>query len=122
MIYEKELSDRIIGCAIAVHKELGAGYLEKVYERALCVEFKYQGISYVYQVPIQVFYRDQIVGDYISDIIVEGKIILELKACNIIHSMHCSQIINYLSATGLKVGYILNFGNVAKLEFKRIVH
>jgi GxxExxY protein len=122
MIYEKELSDRIIGCAIAVHKELGAGYLEKVYERALCVEFKYQGISYVYQVPIQVFYRDQIVGDYISDIIVEGKIILELKACNIIHSMHCSQIMNYLSATGLKVGYILNFGNVAKLEFKRIVH
>jgi len=53
---------------------------------------------------------------------VEGKIILELKACNIIHSMHCSQIMNYLSATGLKVGYILNFGNVAKLEFKRIVH
>ncbi len=122
MIYEKDLSDRIIGCAIAVHKELGAGYLEKVYERALCVEFKYQGISYVYQVPIQVFYRDQIVGDYIADIIVEGKIILELKACNIIHSMHCSQIMNYLSATGLKVGYILNFGNVAKLEFQRIVH
>ena len=122
MIYEKELSDRIIGFAIAVHKELGAGYLEKVYERALCVEFKYQGISYVYQVPIQVFYRDQIVGDYIADIIVEGKIILELKACNIIHSMHSEQIINYLSATGLKVGYILNFGNVAKLEFQRIAH
>ena len=122
MIYEKELSDRIIGCAIAVHKELGAGYLEKVYERALCVEFKYQGISYVYQVPIPVFYRDQIVGDYISDIIVEGKIILESKACNIIHSTHCAQIINYLSATGLKVGYILNFGNMAKLEFKRIAH
>jgi GxxExxY protein len=122
MIYEKELSDRIIGCAIAVHKELGAGYLEKVYERALCVEFKYQGISYVSQVPIQVFYREQIVGDYVADIIVESKIILELKACNIIHAMHSAQIINYLCATGLKVGYILNFGNEAKLEFKRIVH
>jgi len=122
MIYEKELSDRIIGCAIAVHKELGAGYLEKVYERALCVEFQYQDISYVYQVPIPVFYRDKIVGDYIDDIIVKGKIILELKACNIIHSMHCAQIINYLSARGIKVGYILNFGNVPKLEFKRIFH
>ena len=81
MIYEKELSDRIIGCAIAVHKELGAGYLEKVYERALCVEFKYQGINYASQVPIQVFYRNQIVGDYFADIIVDSKIILELKAC-----------------------------------------
>ena len=117
-----ELSDKIIGCAIAVHKELCAGYLEKEYERALCVEFNYQGISYISQVPIQVFYRDQIVGYYVADIIVEGKIILKLKACNIINSMHSAQIINYLSATGLKVGYILNFGNEAKLEFKRIVH
>ena len=75
MIYEKVLSDKIIGCAIAVHKELGAGYLEKLYERALCVEFNYQGISYISQVPIQVFYRDQMVGDYVADIIVEGKII-----------------------------------------------
>lgn len=103
-------------------KSLVPDIWKKVYERALCVEFKYQGISYVSQVPMQVFYRDQIVGDYVADIIVEGKIILELKACNIIHSMHSAQIINYLSATGLKVGYILNFGNVAKLEFKRIVH
>jgi GxxExxY protein len=70
----------------------------------------------------QFFIENKLFGDYIADIIVEGKIIIELKACNIIHSMHCAQIINYLSATGLKVGYILNFGNVAKLEFKRIVH
>ena len=62
MIYEMELSDKIIGCAIAVHKELGAGYLEKVYERALCVEFKYQGISYVPQVPIQFFIEIRLLG------------------------------------------------------------
>ncbi|MCK9157662.1 MAG: GxxExxY protein [Candidatus Cloacimonas sp.] len=122
MIYEKELSDRIIGCAIAVHKELGAGYLEKVYERALCVEFKYQDINFESQVPIQVFYRNQIVGDYFADIIVDSKIILELKACNVIHPLHSAQIMNYLTATGIKVGYILSFGNEAKLEFKRIVH
>ena len=62
MIYEKELSDRIIGCAIAVHKELGAGYLEKVYERALCVEFKYQDINFESQVPIQFFIEIRLLG------------------------------------------------------------
>ena len=122
MIYEKELSDRIIGCAIAVHKELGAGYLEKVSERALCIELKYQGLNYASHVPIQVYYRNQIVGDYFADIIVESKIILEHKTCNVIHPLHSAQIMNYLTATGIKVGYILNFGNEAKLEFKRIVH
>ncbi len=75
-------------------------------------------IRFLYKFFIEV----KLLGIIFLIFIVEGKIILELKTCNIIHSMHCTQIINYLSATGLKVGYILNFGNMAKLEFQRIVH
>jgi len=121
MIYEKELSDKIIGCAIEVHKELGEGYLEKVYERALCIEFDYQGIKYKDQVPLRVSYRGQPVGDYIADVIVEEKVLLELKACSAIIPAHEAQLIHYLKVTGLQVGYILNFGCPGLLKFKRIV-
>ncbi|MDD4560745.1 MAG: GxxExxY protein [Candidatus Cloacimonetes bacterium] len=121
MIYEKALSDGVIGCAITVHKEIGEGCLEKVYEKALCVEFDYQGIKYRTQVPLPVIYRGQIVGDYIADLIVEGKILLELKACSSIVPVHEAQLINYLKLSGLKVGYILNFGYPGALKFKRLV-
>ena len=117
MKYEKELSDRVIGCAIAVHREIGEGCLEK----ALCVEFDYQGIKHKTQVSFQVLYRGRIVGDNMADLIVEDKILLELKACGAIISAHEAQLINYLNLSGLQIGYILNFGLPEALKFKRIV-
>ena len=121
MIYEKELSHKIVGCAFEVYNHLNHGYLEKVYENALLIEFGLNEIKAESQVPIKVIYKDHCVGDYYADIIVENKIIIELKSCLEIHPSHIAQLINYLTATGIKVGYILNFGNENKFEFKRIV-
>jgi GxxExxY protein len=87
----------------------------------LCVEFDYQGIKYRTQVPLPVVYRGHIVGDFIADLIVEGKILLELKACSAIVPVHEAQLINYLKLSGLNVGYILNFGHPGAIKFKRLV-
>ena len=121
MIYEKELSDEIIGAAIEVHKSLGNGFVEKVYENALMLELKSRNTKAQNQTKIEVHYKDQIVGEYFADIVVKDKIILELKVCDRIHDIHQAQLINYLKATSMKVGYIINFGSEKKLEFKRIV-
>ena len=121
MIFEKELSDKIIGCSFEVYNNLKNGYLEKVYERALLKEFEINGIKAESQSPIKVLYKGAIVGDYFADIVVENKLILELKCCTTIDNSHIAQLINYLTATNIKVGYILNFGNENKLQFKRIV-
>ena len=121
-IYEKELSDKIIGCAFEVYNQLGNGFLEKVYEKSLMYEFSLNGIKAETQVPIQILYKNKNVGDYFADIIVENKIILELKHTSNIENIHIAQLINYLKATGFKLGYILNFGNDEKLQFKRIIY
>ena len=121
MIYLKELSDKIIGCAIEVHRKLGNGFLEKVYENALMIESIKNGLNAISQEKIDVKYDGYFVGEYYADIIVENKIILELKSCEKIHDVHKAQLINYLKATSKKVGYIINFGSQNKLEFKRIV-
>ncbi len=121
-IYEKELSDKIIGCAFEVFNHLGDGFLEKVYERALLNEFNSNNIEAESQVSIEVIYKNKNVGDYFADIIVENKIILELKHVSNIENIHIAQLINYLKATGFKLGYILNFGNDKKLQFKRIIY
>ena len=121
MIYEKELSDKVIGAAIEVHKQLGNGFLEKVYENALIVELKSRNLGTTAQTKIKVLYKGQIVGEYFADIIIEDKIILELKTCDKIHDIHKAQLINYLKATSKKVGYIINFGSEKKLEFLRLV-
>ena len=122
MIYFKELSDKIIGLAIEVHKNLGNGFLEKVYENALMIEFKTNNISAKQQQSIAVQYKENIVGEYFADILVEKKIILELKTVKRIESIHVAQLLHYLNATNLKLGYILNFAAPSKLEFKRIVN
>ena len=103
-----------------VHTELGYGFLEKVYENALMILFKENGIKAEQQVPIKVFFHDQIVGEYIADILVEGCIILELKAQDKILESHKAQTLNYLKATGLKLAILLNFGKY-KLEYERLV-
>lgn len=120
-IYEKELSDKIIGSAFEVYNKLGKGFLEKVYERALIKELTLNSINAVFQFPIKVQYKGELVGDYFADIIVENKVILELKCCADIDDTHIAQLINYLTATKMKIGYIINFGNSKGLQFKRIV-
>ena len=119
-ILYKDLSYKIIGLAMKVHTELGYGFLEKVYENALMISFRENGIKAEHQVPIKVYFHGQIVGEYIADILVESCIILELKAQDKIIENHKAQTLNYLKATGLKLAMLLNFGK-RKLEYERLV-
>ena len=116
-----DLTYKINGAAFEVHSILGPGFLEKVYENALCIEMEHMGLIVEKQVPLKVRYRDKIVGDYFADLLVENKVIVELKTVDSIKRIHEAQVINYLKATGLNIGLILNFKS-EKLEIKRIVH
>lgn len=121
MVFEKELCDRIIGCAISVHREMGNGFLEKLYERALLIELEENGLKAEAQFPIKVHYHGHLIGEHCMDIVVENKVILELKTTPGILPVHESQLLNYLHASQLEVGYILNFASLGKLEFKRMI-
>ncbi len=121
MIFEKDLSDKIIGCAIEVHKQLGSVYMEKLYEKAMLIELSEAGLKTRNQVPIHVVFKNHVIGDYILDIVVEDKVILELKACSKIIPVHEAQLIQYLHTSKYKIGYIINFGSNYKLEFVRKV-
>jgi GxxExxY protein len=112
------LTERIIGCAMEVHRRLGPGYLESVYEKALLIELGMQDIPCQSQVALPVSYRGQPVGDFVADIVVADAVILELQACQLLHARHEAQLVNYLVATGLDVGLLLNFG-CDSLQFKR---
>lgn len=116
----KDLGYEIIGSAMNVHNTLGPGFLEKVYENSLIVALENKGIAATQQTPIKVKFQQQVVGEYFADILVEEKIILELKTSSFIGDEHRAQILNYLKATGLKVGYILNFGG-PKLKYERFI-
>ncbi len=119
-ILYKDLSYKIVGLAIQVRKELGFGFLEKVYENALMVLLEENGIEAKQQFPIKVSFHGRIVGDYIADILVENQIILELKAQDKIIEVHKAQTLNYLRATGLRLAILLNFGKDT-LEHERLV-
>ena len=119
-IIHKDLSYAIIGAAMEVHKILGPGFLESVYESALAYEFDLRGIPYERQKHLPVSYKDKFIGDYIADMVVEDKIILELKAVSAISPAHEAQAHHYLTATGLKLAILLNFGSDS-LQQKRIV-
>lgn len=101
-----------------VHRRLGPGYLESVYEKALLIELRHAGLNCVNQMAINVHYRDEAVGEFIADIIVEDWVLIELKACYNLHQRHEAQIVNYLVATGYDVGLLLNFGTDS-LQVKR---
>ncbi len=116
----KDLSEKIIKCFYNVFDELGSGFLESVYEKSLMIELKKNSINAVNQKGINVYYKNELVGEYKSDIIVDNKILIEIKAVNKILPIHEAQIINYLKATKIKVGLLVNFGN--KLEFIRRVY
>jgi GxxExxY protein len=116
---EDELSEKILGACFAVIKELGSGFLESVYEKALLIALREKGLNAASQVPVSVFFRKHAVGEFFADILVEGKIIVELKVVKTLGPEHLAQVINYLKATGLETGLLVNFGN-QKLEYRRL--
>ena len=114
------LTEMVIGCAFEVQNELGCGFLEKVYENALAHACRRAGLKVEQQKPIKVVYDRVIVGDYIADIIIDGKILIELKAVQAITDIHKAQCLNYLKATGIPVCLLLNFAK-PRVEVKRLV-
>ena len=119
-ILYKEISYEIVAAAIDVWKNLGYGFLEKVYENALMIELRKRKIRCEQQKPIRVHYDGEIIGDFFGDIVVNEEIILELKSGKGIDDAHIAQVLHYLKATGLRLGLILNFGP-GGLVFKRVV-
>lgn len=115
-----EITEKIIGAAFEVHSVLGYGFLERVYENALLAELCKRGVKAETQHAIKVKYKDVIVGDYVADLVVENKVIVELKTEDSYNKVHEAQLLNYLKATGTKVGLLINFGR-KKCEFKRLV-
>ena len=116
----QELSQTVIGAAFEVHRELGPGFLEKVYETALLREIRSRGIKAQSQAQIDVSYKGQPVGVYYADVLVDDKVICEIKAVAALVPVHEAQLLHYLTATGIEVGLILNFGN-QRVQFKRLV-
>ena len=110
----------INGAVFEINKILGPGFLEKVYENALVFELEKRGVKAESQVPIKVFYKRKVVGEYVADILVEDKVIVELKTVEALDKIHEAQLLNYLKATGIRVGILVNFKH-PKAEIKRMV-
>jgi GxxExxY protein len=115
-----DITYEINGAVFEVQRELGPGFLEKVYENALLIELKCRGIEVESQVPVKVSYKGSTVGEYIADLLVEKKVIVELKTVERLDKTHEAQLLNYLKATGFQVGLLVNFKN-QKAEIKRMV-
>ena len=113
-----DLAGQVIGLDMKVHRTLGAGFLESVYENSLCVELPREGFVFERQKPLRVLYEGVVVGDFTADLVVEGGLIVELKAISALAQAHEVQLVNYLTATGIEDGLLLNFGSPS-LEFKR---
>lgn len=116
----KEITEKIIGCAYVVYNKMGYGFLESVYEKCLLIELHKAGLKAESQQAITVYYENQIVGDFVADVVVEDSVILELKSVRRLAKVHEAQLVNYLVATGKEVGLLLNFGE-EKVEVKRKV-
>ena len=112
------ITEKIIGCAYKVASKLGCGFLEKCYENALAYELRKLGFSVEQQVPLKVYYDDIVVGEYIADLIVEGLVLVELKAIQSLDTIHSAICINYLAATRLPICLLINFGK--RVDVKRI--
>ncbi|MBC7652622.1 MAG: GxxExxY protein [Deinococcales bacterium] len=119
MLIHQEITDKILKSFYNVYNTLGYGFLEKIYENSLIIELSENGLTTLQQVAIPVYYHEKQVGNYFADLLVENKVVIELKACESIISEHEIQLLNYLKATNFEVGLLLNFG--AKPEFKRKV-
>ena len=120
LLYE-DLTAKVRQSAFEVHEYFRNGFLEKVYENALAYKLKKQSINCEQQVPLKVYFEDQVVvGEYIADLVVENKIIIELKTADNLENIHFAQVKNYLKATSYRLGLLINFGKIT-LEFKRII-
>lgn len=121
LIFKEEVY-AIMGAAMDFHRELGSGFLESVYQEALEVELTYHKIPYESQKPLKIVYKGKTLNkEFIADLICYGKIVVELKAQDGLSSKEEAQVLNYLKATGVKLGLVINFGSHPKLEWKRFV-
>lgn len=118
-LLHEELSEKVLGACFDVMRELGAGFLESVYEKALFVTLSEKGLAVQSQAPLRVTFRGQTVGEFYADLLVEGKLVVELKAVRVLAPEHSAQVINYLKASGIDVGLLVNFGN-KRLQYKRL--
>jgi len=116
-----ELTEKVIGCAIAVHKELGPGFLESIYEKALLIELRHQGIACEFQEEKLVLYRGEEVGKHRYDILVEQVLLVELKAIKALEDIHFAQVRSYLKALSLRHGLLLNFASMP-LTIRRVIY
>ena len=112
------ITEIIIGAAFRVHNELGFGFLEKVYENALVIELNEQGMKVEQQKQLPVFYKGKNVGCYSADLLIEDKVVIELKSCKAIAEQHHAQLLNYLKASGIEVGLLINFGKSVEVKRK----
>ena len=114
----KELTEKIINIFYRVYNKLGYGFLEKVYENAMMIEFKREGILAISQSPIKVFYEGDVIGEYYADILVDNKVIIEIKAAKRLVEENEAQLLNYLKATDIEAGLLLNFGTEPEVKRK----
>lgn len=122
MDHEQELTDSIIGCAIAVHRALGPGLLESAYVGALCIELAHRRIAFQRQLKIPLQYRGESIGDYFIDLVVENTVVVEIKSVVRFEPVFAAQVLTYMRITGLRVGLLLNFNKgVLKDGIKRFV-
>lgn len=119
-LLHQSITNTILKVYYEVYNELGHGFLEKVYQNAMYFELKARGLKVESQKEIKVYFKQQLVGEYYSDLIVENKVIIELKATEVLMNAHVAQTINYLRATPIEIGMLLNFG--AEPEFKRLIY
>ena len=116
------LTEKINSCTFQVHNALGPGFLEKVYENALAIALRKQGLRVTQQQPIRVYYDDEVVGEYCADLCVEELIIAEVKAITTLRKAHEVQLVSYLAATRLDIGLLINFGRSVEIKRKYRVH
>lgn len=119
-ILEADLTYQIRSCAFTVSNELGPGFLERVYENALAIELQDAGLAVRTQCPIAVRYKGRVVGDFVADLLVEERVLIELKAVKALLPEHDAQLLNYLRATQIKVGLLINFGQ-PRVQIKRFI-
>ena len=116
------VTERIIGCALEVHRQLGAGLLESAYEAALCIEFEEQGVRYSRQAPVPIIYKGRLLGDYRLDLLVEDTVVVEVKSVERLDPIYHAQVLTYMRASGKRVGLLINFNSrLLKDGIKRFV-
>jgi GxxExxY protein len=117
-----EVSQRIIGCAIEVHRHLGPGLLESAYESALCLELREAGLAFLRQIPVPLRYKGEVIAEHRPDLVVEGAVVVEIKSVERLDPVHIAQVLTYLRVTNLRVGLLLNFNtNLLRSGIRRVL-